>query len=669
MERIKIDTMLKFKFPSTLKKNKTGDKIGFMMHQMNQEENKYDSNLWILDTKTNEMKPFTADGKTGNFYWEDDETILFTSGRNKDEKKDIPFTTKVFRININGGEAQEVFTLPVLLTGLEVIQPDELYIVQGIFKMGKELPLNMDEDTTKKIKKEFEEEKDYEVLTEIPFWSNGSGYTDQKRNGLFLFNKKEKTFKRITDDYMSVMNFDVADSKDQMIYTGNLFKDKRELTNHVFLYDLKTGESKQVSPDTPMNYTDAIFFNEEQIMAFGTDMNRYGVNENRKFYSLSIKTSESNCITPDLDMSFWNSVGSDARFGSGSPHILEKKENMVFFVSTDNDSSYLYSVELNGTVKPVIDIKGALDHFCLLDDEIIEIAIRGTKLPEIYRFRDGKETPLSNFNTTLTESLEYIRPEPLTLKREDSPDIHGWVIKPAGFDSEKKYPAILDIHGGPKTVYGDVFFHEMQVWAAAGYAVFFCNPRGSDGRGNEFADIRGKYGTIDYEDIMDFTDLVLEKHPYIDPKRIGVTGGSYGGYMTNWIIGHTDLFAAAASQRSISNWISKFCTTDIGYFFVYDQGGEATPWDGHDRLWESSPLKYADKAKTPTLFIHSEEDYRCWYPEGLQMFTALKYHGVEARMCMFREENHELSRGGKPKHRMRRLQEIQDWFDTYLKSE
>lgn len=667
MEKIKIDTMLKFKFPSTLKKNKTGNKIGFMMHQMNEEENKYDSNLWLLDPESNATKAFTTDGKTGNFYWEDDETILFTSSRNKDEKKDIPFTTKLFRININGGEAQEVFTLPVILTGLEVIQPDELYVVQGIFKVGNELPLDMDKDTTKKIKKEFEEEKDYEVLTEIPYWSNGSGYTNQKRNGLFLFNKKEKTFKRITDDYMSVMNFDVADTKDQMLYTGNLFKDKRELTNHIYLYDLKTGESKQISPDTPMNYTDTIFFNEEQVMAFGSDMKRYGVNENRKFYILSIKTGELNCITPELDMSFGNSVGSDARFGSGSPHILKKKDDIVFFVSTDNDSSYLYSVEMNGTVKPVIDIKGALDHFCLLNDKIIEIAIRSNKLPEIYSFKDGKETQLSNFNTPLFKSLEYMEPEPLTLKREDAPDIHGWVIKPAGFDSEKKYPAILDIHGGPKTVYGDVFFHEMQVWAAAGYAVFFCNPRGSDGRGNEFADIRGKYGTIDYEDIMDFTDLVLEKHPYIDPGRIGVTGGSYGGYMTNWIIGHTDRFAAAASQRSISNWISKFCTTDIGYFFVYDQGGEATPWDGHDRLWESSPLKYADKAKTPTLFIHSEEDYRCWYPEGLQMFTALKYHGVEARMCMFRGENHELSRGGKPKHRIRRLQEIQDWFDKYLK--
>ncbi len=668
MEKIKIDTMLKFQFPSTLKKNKIGTKIGFMLHQMNEEENKYESNLWLMDTKTNAMKALTTDGKTGLFYWEDDENILFTSSRAKDEKKDIPFTTKVFRININGGEAQEVFTLPVMLNELEVIQPDELYIIKGMFKIGHELPLNPDEETVKKAKGEIEDEKDYEVLTEIPFWSNGSGYTDQKRSGLFLFNKKEKTFKRITDDYLSVSSVDLSESKDKILYSGNIFKDKRELTNDLYIYDLKKYSTQKISPDTPMNYTDAIFSNDNQVMAFGTDMARYGVNENRKFYSLSINSKSFECITPDLDMSFGNSVGSDARFGSGSPHILKKSNEFVYFISTDIDSSYLYSVDLNGTLKPVIEIKGALDHFCLVDDKIIEIAFRDNKIPEIYSFKEGKETQLSNFNTPLLETLEYVEPEPLTLKREDAPDIHGWVIKPAGFDPDKKYPAILDIHGGPKTVYGDVFFHEMQVWAAAGYTVFFCNPRGSDGRGNEFADIRGKYGTIDYDDIMDFTDLVLEKHSYIDPKRIGVTGGSYGGYMTNWIIGHTDRFAAAASQRSISNWISKFCTTDIGYFFVYDQGAQATPWDGHDRLWESSPLNYADKAKTPTLFIHSEEDYRCWYPEGLQMFTALKYHGTDARLCMFREENHELSRSGKPKHRMRRLQEIQDWFDKYLKA-
>jgi len=244
--------------------------------------------------------------------------------------------------------------------------------------------------------------------------------------------------------------------------------------------------------------------------------------------------------------------------------------------------------------------------------------------------------------------------------------IDGWVIYPIDFDENKKYPAILDIHGGPKAAYGEIYFHEMQYWAAEGYFIFFCNPRGSDGKGNEFADIRGKYGTIDYEDLMKFTDCVLDHCPYIDSSGVGVTGGSYGGYMTNWIIGHTDRFKAAASQRSISNWLSDFGTADIGYYFNPDQLG-GTPWNNTDKYWEHSPLKYADKAKTPTLFIHSDEDYRCWMGEGLQMFTALKYFGVESRLVLFHGENHELSRSGKPKHRIRRLMEITEWFDRHLK--
>ncbi len=140
-----------------------------------------------------------------------------------------------------------------------------------------------------------------------------------------------------------------------------------------------------------------------------------------------------------------------------------------------------------------------------------------------------------------------------------------------------------------------------------------------------------------------------------------------GGFMTNWIIGHTKRFKAAASQRSISNWISKFATTDIGYFFVEDQQA-STPWKDVEKLWfHSPPLKYADKVVTPTLFIHSEEDYRCWLAEGLQMFTSLKYHGVESKLVLFKGENHELSRSGKPKHRIRRLKEITQWFNRHLK--
>ena len=245
-------------------------------------------------------------------------------------------------------------------------------------------------------------------------------------------------------------------------------------------------------------------------------------------------------------------------------------------------------------------------------------------------------------------------------------ELDGWILKPAYFDEKRTYPAILDIHGGPKTAYGEVFFHEMQFWAAQGYIVFFCNPTGSDGRGDQFADLRGRYGQIDYEDLMAFADAVLDRVPQIDPRRVGVTGGSYGGYMTNWIIGHTDRFAAAASQRSIANWVSMIGTDDCGFTFDTDQM-DADPWKGMVKIWDQSPLQFADKVKTPTVFIHSFEDYSCPIQEGMQMYNAIVHHGVEARMCLFKGESHGLSRIGKRHHRVRRLREMTDWFNHYLK--
>ena len=237
-------------------------------------------------------------------------------------------------------------------------------------------------------------------------------------------------------------------------------------------------------------------------------------------------------------------------------------------------------------------------------------------------------------------------------------------LKPNLVQTLEHTPAF--IHGGPFAAFGTPYFHEMQYWAAQGYFVFFCNPRGGQGRGGDFGDLRGKYGTIDYDDLMLFTDKVLESYPMIDTKRVGVTGGSYGGFMTNWIIGHTDRFAAAASQRCIANWISFYLTTDIGPWFGQDQC-QGNPWDDTEKLWWHSPLKYAMNVKTPTLFIHSDQDYRCWMSEVLQMFSSLKLNGVDSRICLFHGENHELSRGGKPQNRIRRIAEITAWMDQYLK--
>ncbi len=369
-------------------------------------------------------------------------------------------------------------------------------------------------------------------------------------------------------------------------------------------------------------------------------------------------------ITPDFDRSTWNSVGSDCRYGGGKSTVIDGK--YLYFITTEIDSSYINRIDIDGNIEKVSFNGGAIDCFDVKNGNILFVGLKNQKLQEIYLLKDGSEIKVSKFNQWVQNELKISKPERLEVETESGVIVEGWVLKPVDFEEDKKYPAILDIHGGPKTVYGEVFYHEMQLWANMGYFVFFCNPRGSDGHGRAYADIRGKYGTIDYDDIMTFTDKVLEKYKNIDMNNIGVTGGSYGGFMTNWIIGHTDRFKAAASQRSIANWISKFCTTDIGFYFVDDQN-DSTPWNNMDKLWYHSPLKYADKVKTPTLFIHSEEDYRCWLAEGLQMFTALKYHGVEARLCMFRGENHELSRSGKPKHRIRRLTEITNWFEEHLK--
>ena len=248
-------------------------------------------------------------------------------------------------------------------------------------------------------------------------------------------------------------------------------------------------------------------------------------------------------------------------------------------------------------------------------------------------------------------------------------ELHGWVLLPDGFDKKKKYPAVLDVHGGPRAVYTNAFFHEMQVWASKGYVVFFTNIRGSDGRGDEFADIRDKYGSVDFDNLMDFTDAVLAKYPNIDPKRVCETGGSYGGFMTNWIIGHTDRFCCAASQRSIANWVSFTFISDIGLYFGPDQCGAKGLFGdvNTEFLWNHSPLKYAENVKTPTLFIHSDEDFRCPLPEGMQMMQALAVRNIETRLVIFKGENHELSRGGKPVHRIRRLDEITGWFEKHAK--
>lgn len=296
------------------------------------------------------------------------------------------------------------------------------------------------------------------------------------------------------------------------------------------------------------------------------------------------------------------------------------------------------------------------------------------ELSDLYLVNNPSELQrLTYFNDTHTLGLTSIKPEVISFQSPfDQCKITGFILLPPNFVKGRRsnYPLILDIHGGPKTVYSSTYYHEMQVWANLGFIVCFTNPHGSDGRGNAFADIRGAYGQRDYEDLMCFLDKVLASYPEIDQARLGVTGGSYGGFMTNWIITHTQRFKAACSQRSISNWLSFYGTSDIGYYFATDQNNvKAFSREEQDILWEHSPLKYINNAQTPTLFIHSEEDYRCPLEQGMQMHTALRALGVTSKLCIFPSENHDLSRNGKPQAREWRLNLITHWFLKHLQSE
>ena len=661
MRNLSIDELKNYKFLSGIEYSKNGENVCFAVHSADMDENNYKSNLWLYNKNSGKLNQLTASSKERNYIWLNNGDILFSGSRNpkdKEKKEKGEEFTRFYKISISGGEAIEAFCIPLNVTEIKEIN-ENTFAVTAVFNNYKK-QFEHCENKEEVLK----EEKDYTILDEIPFWSNGEGFTNKLRNRLYIFHADTNELEPVTDELFNVEMIDLSNDRKKIAITGMNFNNKLEIENELYIFDIESKTLKKIKSINHFYFAFVAFMTDNKIICAGSAMKNYGINENGKFYTLDLATDEFKCITPDLDLCIGCSLGCDCRYGSA--RSLKVDENYLYFTSTEGYNCFLNRMDENGNIEKIIDNTGSVDDFDVNGGNVIFIGLRGMKLQEIYKLDNKNEIQVSDFNGWVNRELKLSKPEKLTVETDKDVLIDGWVMKPVDFDETKKYPAVFDIHGGPKTVYGSVFFNEMQYWASNGYAVFFCNPRGSDGKGDEFADIRGKYGTIDYDDLMKFADYVLDKYSFIDRNKVCVTGGSYGGFMTNWIIGHTDRFAAAAAQRSISNWVSKFCTTDIGYYFVDDQQS-ATPWNNVEKLWFHSPLKYADRVKTPTLFLQSDEDYRCWMAEALQMFTAIKFHGVDSRFILFHGENHELSRSGKPKHRIRRLKEITGWFDKHTK--
>jgi len=270
---------------------------------------------------------------------------------------------------------------------------------------------------------------------------------------------------------------------------------------------------------------------------------------------------------------------------------------------------------------------------------------------------------VTRHNETFVRSAVLIEPEEITFKSFDGTRIQGWLIRPLGWREDRKFPLILSIHGGPHGMSGWAFNPTFQVYAARGYAVLYINPRGSSGYGQKFSDgTLNEWGGGDYKDLMAGVDEVLRKNSWIDQDRMGVTGGSYGGFMTNWIITQTPRFKAAVSVASVSNLIS-FYSTSLYQDLIHGEFG-GFPWDNYDLLWQWSPLRYVRQAQTPTLFIHGEQDNDVHITQAEEMYMALKRRGVETVLVRYPREGHGFH---EPGHRVDALQRTLAWFDHYLK--
>ncbi|MBQ6425632.1 MAG: S9 family peptidase [Clostridia bacterium] len=665
MRQLQLDDFLKYRFLSELNFSPDGRLAATVVAECDAEKNEYKTAIWIR--KDSAWTKLTGLGKERGYVWEDSTHILFPAARTEDEKKRAEsgerFTT-YYRISTEGGEAEKAFTLP-FAGALKERAGEDCWIVSGAFDAECPDYCALSGEEREKADIARKENEDYRILTEIPFWWNGEGFSGGQRGGLFLFRAGTGAAERITGANLSVSDYTLLNGK--ICYSASEAGPVRfTKPDRIFSYDLATGKTETVSENRERLQIAALEQLDGRLVVLAEEESVYHVSREMAFYLVDPETGKIGTLRAE-DESLMNSVCGDCSYGA--THELRSRGDGLYYLKTVRNDVRLCRLNPDGSMTELIGEPGSIDDFDVSSDgRILVIAAYGGRLQEVYE-AEAEIRKISAFNDEILKDTYVAEPRKLPFRSRDT-DLDGWVLLPKDFDESKRYPGILDIHGGPRAVYGEIFFHEMQVWANRGYFVFFCNPVGGAGRGWAFADITDAYGDAEYENIMDFTDAVLARYPQIDPGRIGCTGGSYGGFMCNWILGHTDRFAAVATQRSISNWISFYGISDIGYFFVKNQLGHGPQTEeGLKRMWEMSPIRYVDKMVTPTLFIHSDEDYRCPIEQGLQLFTAMKEKGVPTRFVWFKGENHELSRSGKPLHRKKRLEEITAWMDTYLKPE
>ena len=647
-----------------------GTHVIYSVQRIDKKTEKKYTNLWLVPiTPKGNPRQFTFGEHTDSQpRWSPDgKHIAFLSNRH-DEKD-----TQIYIIPFGGGEARKLTSLKGYIGAFEWSPDSSRLLVEFTAKSKAELEREEDE-RAKKLGVV------YRKITRPFYKMDGQGFYPDNQQHLWIVDAESGQGRQLTSDPQEIYSeHDAHWSPDgeTIVFCSNRHEDPDlhpDLTD-IYLIPAAGGEMRKL--ETPAGGKGAPSFSPDGKFLAWFGAERPGDWwQNQRLWVMPLDGS---APARDLTGKFDFETGADVINDLAGAHkttrpTWSKDGERLYFQVSRHGRTTLHSIARDGSdLQTVVDEPGVVGQFNFDREQNRLAYFFGTFSDpgqiRVHRLGKGRGRPtrtLTRLNRSLLNRIDLGEIREVWFKGPDDNDLQGWILTPPNFEADKKYPAILEIHGGPLTQYGEFFMHEFYYLAAQGYVVFFCNPRGGQGYGEEHAKaIWGGWGTVDYADLMAWTDYAAAL-PYVDEERLGVTGGSYGGYMTLWVIGHTERFKAAVAQRVVSNRLSMWGSSDFNWVFQQPIGNKP-PWEDFEAYWRTSPLAYLGNARTPTKIIHSEQDLRCPIEQGEQAFIALRVQQVPTEFIRFPGEPHGLSRTGRTDRRIARLKHISEWMDKYLK--
>ncbi|MBY0219086.1 S9 family peptidase [Paenibacillus illinoisensis] len=511
--------------------------------------------------------------------------------------------------------------------------------------------------------------------------AEGSGWWDGLNSHLFVYEVGSGEITSVITGTWNVSGPIWSPDSQSLAFISKQVEDKESDADLLYFTDVYTIRPGVSDPskvtDSSLLVSQFSYSPDGQMFNLIASDREFGSGSHNRLYAVPVQGGIPKRVTSKLDMQLGNAALGDMKSAGPSPAPVwdaNHPERGMFVLGTHDGSVDVYRIHENGDYQPVTG-KGEKDvyQFTLSPDgsTLVIAALTADHPAELYRVdvETSAMDRLTRRNDEWINALHVNVPERIEFTSTDGWRIQGWLLQPARQDSSAKTPLILQIHGGPHAMYTGTFSYEIQTLAAQGYAVLWVNPRGSMGYGQEFARAcRGDFAGGDFRDLMEAVDHALNTYEQLDESRLGVAGGSYGGVMTNWIVAHSNRFKAAVTQRCISNWLSMYGTSDIGISYVEGVIG-GNPAVNAELLWSRSPLAHAHKIDTPLLIMHGEQDYRTPIAQAEELYTTLKRYGKTTKLIRYPGSNHSLLKSGKPSLRVDSFEQINAWFNQYLREE